>query len=172
MLISKTDDLLWRECPKNAWLRVHKPDVYYASELTDFEKSIIDTGVEVEELAHGLFHDGVLITGCLEEARQTTQELLAARTATLFQPIFERDSFVAPVDVLEYNSATDGYTIREIKSSTKPKEEHLYDVAFQTLLLGRCGMKIERVFIIHLNPDYVRLGDLDLASLFAPADMT
>jgi uncharacterized protein DUF2779 len=172
MLISKTDYMLWRECPKNAWLRAHKPDVYYASELTDFEKSIIDTGVEVEELARGLFRDGVLVAGCLEDARQTTEELLAARTSTLFQPIFERDGFVAAVDLLQYNSATDGYTIREIKSSTKPKEEHLYDVAFQTLLLRRCGMKIERVFIIHLNPNYMRLGGLDLANLFASADIT
>jgi len=45
--------MLWRECPKNAWLKVHKPDIYYASELTEFEKSIIDNGIEVEEVARG-----------------------------------------------------------------------------------------------------------------------
>jgi hypothetical protein len=76
------------------------------------------------------------------------------------------------VDVLDLNRYTDAYSIREIKSSTKPKEEHLYDVAFQTLLLRRCGLKVERVFVVHLNSDYVRGGDLDLANLFATADMT
>jgi hypothetical protein len=170
--ISKTDYMLWRECPKNAWLKVHKPNIYYASELTEFEKSIIDNGLEVEEVARGLFPAGILITGRSEEIRQATQKHLAARTPTLFQPIFERDGFLALVDVLDLNSATNGYSIREIKSSTKPKEEHLYDVAFQTLLLRRCGLKIERVFVVHLNPGYVRLRGLDLASLFATADMT
>jgi len=171
-LISKTDYMLWRECPKNAWLKVHRPDIYYASELTDFEKSTINSGIEVEEVARGLFPGGFLIVGRGEEARQSTQELLAVRTPTLFQSIFERDGFLAAVDVLESNSGTSGYTIREIKSSTKPKEEHLYDVAFQTLLLQRCGLKVERVFIIHLNPDYLRLGDLDITNLFATVDVT
>ncbi len=170
--ISKTDYMLWRECPKNAWLKIHKPDTYYASELTEFEKAIIDSGVEVEEVARGLFPGGVLIIGPAEEIRQATQKHLAARTPTLFQPIFERDGFLALLDVLDLNSETNGYSIREIKSSTKPKEEHLHDVAFQTLLVRRCGVKIERIFIVHLNPGYERSGDLDLASLFTTADMT
>src|SRR5208282_3190185 len=33
--ISKTDYILWRACAKNAWLRIHKPDVYYSTELTE-----------------------------------------------------------------------------------------------------------------------------------------
>jgi hypothetical protein len=170
--ISKTDYLLWRECPKNAWLKVHKPDIYFASELTEHEKSLIDTGIEVELVARGLFPDGLLITGGGEERRLATQNLLDARTPTLFQPIFERDGFLALVDVLHLNKEMGAYSIREIKSSTKLKEEHLSDVAFQTLLLRRCGLKIERAFVVHLNSDYVRRGDLDLASLFATADIT
>jgi hypothetical protein len=35
--ISKTDYVLWRECPKNAWLKLHRPDVYNATGLTEFE---------------------------------------------------------------------------------------------------------------------------------------
>jgi len=164
--------MLWRECPKNAWLKVHKPDIYYASEPTEFEKSIIDNGIEVEEVARGRFPAGILITGGSEEIRQATERLLAARTPTLFQPIFERDGFLAVVDVMDLNSGTGGYNICEIKSSTKPKEEHLYDVAFQTSLVRRCGLKIDRVVLFHLNPGYVRSGELDLASLFATTDMT
>jgi hypothetical protein len=170
--ISKTDYMLWRECPKNAWLRVHKPDIYYASKPNEFEQSIIDSGIEVEEVARGLFPGGLLIVGRGEEAQQITQQHLAAGIQTLFQPIFEQDGFLAEVDVLELNSKTGNYSIWEIKSSTKPKEEHLYDIAFQTLLLRRSGLTIERVSVIHLNPDYVRLGNLDLENLFASADST
>src|ERR1700722_200608 len=170
--ISKTDFILWQECPKNAWLKVHKPEEYYASEPTEFERSLIDSGIEVEEAARGLFPNGLLIVGRGEEARQRTRELLAAGASTLFQPIFERDGLLAAIDVLEFNKETNGYTIREIKSSTKFKDEHLFDVAFQTLLLRRCGMKVDRFFVVHLNPDYERLGDLDLAALFTTTDVT
>ncbi len=171
-VISKTEYMLWRECPKNAWLKVHKPDIYYASELTEFDKSNIDNGIEVEEVARRLFPGGSLIVGRGEEARLMTRERLAARTPTLFQPIFERDGFLAAVDVLQLIAETSGYIIREIKSSTKAKEEHLYDVAFQTLLLRRCGLTIDRICLVHLNHDYVRMGDLDLANLFATVDVT
>jgi YD repeat-containing protein len=48
--ISKTDYVLWRACPKNAWLRIHKPELYYSTELTEYEQSVIDMGVEVERV--------------------------------------------------------------------------------------------------------------------------
>src|SRR5882724_2762852 len=46
--ISKTDYILWRACAKNAWLRIHRPDVYYSAELTEFEQSVMAMGIEVE----------------------------------------------------------------------------------------------------------------------------
>jgi hypothetical protein len=49
--ISKTDYVLWRECAKNAWLKLHRPEVYYAAELTEFEQAVIDAGIEVEGAA-------------------------------------------------------------------------------------------------------------------------
>lgn len=170
--VSKTDYILWRECPKNAWLKIHKPELYYASELTEFEQSIIDNGIEVEEVARALFPDGVLIKGRDEEANRLTQELVAAKTPTLFQPIFVKDGFLDASDVLQFRAETGGYAIYEIKSSTKPKDDHLYDVAFQALLLRGCGLKIDQIFVMHLNSSYVRSGDLDLANLFSTADMT
>ena len=55
--IPKTDYILWRACHKNAWLRIHKPDVYNSAELTEYEQSVIDMGIEVERVARGLFPD-------------------------------------------------------------------------------------------------------------------
>ena len=37
-ILSKTDYILFRECPKNVWHKIHQPDIYYKSELSDFEK--------------------------------------------------------------------------------------------------------------------------------------
>lgn len=171
-IVSKTDYMLWRECPKNAWLKIHKPEVFYASELTEFDKSIIDSGIEVEGVARGLFSGGQLILGRDIDAQRATQDALVARAPVLFQPIFEREGFLAAVDVLEWNADANSYGIYEIKSSTKPKDEHLYDIAFQVLLLRRCGLNVDRAYLIHLNSGYVRSGDFNLANLFAKVDLT
>ncbi|HRY62573.1 MAG TPA: hypothetical protein P5056_02280, partial [Candidatus Paceibacterota bacterium] len=66
--ISKTDYIIYRECHKNAWYKRHRPDVYFASELSAFEKNIIETGNEVDVLARGLFPDGVTVEGRGEDA--------------------------------------------------------------------------------------------------------
>jgi len=163
---------LWRACPKNAWLRIHRPEIYYRKELTEFEQSVIDMGIEVESVARGLFPEGVLVAGTREEARENTARYLATHTAPLFQAVFEREQLLAAVDVLERNVDTRDYSIFEIKSSTRAEKEHIYDLAFQALLLGQSGLSIRRALIIYLNPHYVRQAELDAQQLFLAADLT
>ena len=171
-MISKTDYIRWRECPKDAWLAVHKPEFYYSFEPTEFEIALRETGSRVEVIARGLFPGGVLIEGRDQPARQRTHELIAANTPVIFQPVVFNDGFLAAADVLELNPKTGGYNIYEIKSSSSVKPEYLYDVAFQTLLFRRCGVRVEKVFVVHLNRDYIRRGDLDLDQLFVKAEQT
>ena len=47
--ISKTDFILYRECPNNTWVKIHKPEEYSKFEVSDFEKSLGVMGNEVEE---------------------------------------------------------------------------------------------------------------------------
>lgn len=164
--------MLWRACPKNAWLSIHKPEFYYATELSEYDQSVIDTGVEVEQVARGLFAGGVLVGGLQAEAQQKTRELLSLHIPTLFQPLFDRNQLLAAIDVLRYDNESDEYSIYEIKSSTKPKEEHLYDLAFQMMLLRQHALKVSRAFIVHMNPNYVLHGGLDIQQLFVTVDMT
>src|SRR3989344_1527293 len=75
-IISKSDYILFRECKKNVWLKKHRPDIYDKSGLSEFEKSIIETGNEVELLARKLFPSGILIEGRGKEAQELTQEYI------------------------------------------------------------------------------------------------
>jgi hypothetical protein len=170
--ISKTDYVLWRACPKNAWLRIHRPEIYCATEVTEFEQSVIDMGIEVECEARGLFPEGVLVPGSKVEARENTARYLAVNTGTLFQAVFEREQLLAAIDVLERDTSTGEYSIFEIKSSTKAGKEHLYDLAFQVILLRQHNLPIRRASIIHLNPHYIRKDDLDIQQLFLATDLT
>jgi hypothetical protein len=179
-LVSKTDYLLYRDCPKNTWLKLHKPDIYYQGELSAFELSIIETGNEVEAEARKLFPTAVLIEGRTEADQQRTKELIAAASAagtatgtTIFQPVFAIDGFLAAIDVLKYEPAQSAWSIYEIKASNAIKEKlHLYDLAFQVSLLKRSGLKVATANLLHLNPDYVRESELDITKLFVADDVT
>ena len=170
--ISKTDYILWRACAKNAWLRIHKPDVYYSTELTEYEQSVMEMGIEVERVARGLFPDGVIVSGSTNGHPTRDSLINCFKTHTVFQPVFEREEFLALIDVLQCEPGTDEWSIYEVKSATKVKEEHLYDLAFQVVLLRKHGIDIRRAFLILLNPDYVRQDDLDIQQLFNIIDIT
>ncbi len=117
--LSKTDYIFYRECPKNAWLKIHSPDIYYATELSEFEKHIIETGNEVELVARQLFPTGIFIEGRDDAAQQETEKLIAEKQPTIFQPIFVKDGFLAAVDILKYDKSTGGYSIYEVKASNE-----------------------------------------------------
>ena len=171
--LSKTDYILYRECPKNVWYKIHKPDIYFNSELSEFEKSIIETGNDVELIARKLFPTGVLIEGRDAKAQVATQDYLAKKQEVLFQPLFVKDNYLAAVDILKYDPKTDGYSIYEVKSTGSIDEKvHYHDLAFQVNLLKKCGVKIDTAYLIHLNSEYVRSGELNLDELFKIVDVS
>jgi len=161
-----------RACAKNTWLRIHKPDLYYSTELTEYEQSVMEMGIEVERVARGLFPDGVAVTGSQTDGLEETRSLIASKTRTLFQPIFKLEECLALIDVLQHELGTDEWSIYEVKSATKVKEEYLYDLAFQVVLLRKQGIDIRRSFLILLNSNYVRHHDLNIEQLFNIIDTT
>ena len=172
IVLTKTDYILWRECKKNVWYKIHKPEVYNTQELSEFEKQIIETGNDVELVARQLFPSGILIEDRGVKEQQETQDLLAKKNKVIFQPIFVKDLFLAAVDILELN-ADGSYNIYEVKSTTDvDKKTHFNDVAFQVNLLEKCGLKIKKANLIHLNSEYVRQGEIEINQLFTVADIT
>jgi len=171
--ISKTDYILFRECPKNVWYKIHKPDIYFQSELSDFEKSIIETGNEVELVARKLFPTGILIERRDVKGQEATQDYITKKQEILFQPIFVKDGYLAAIDILKFEPETGSYSVYEVKSTNDiDKKVHYHDLAFQVNLLRECGLKINKAYLIHLNSGYVRSGELDIAQLFKIVDVS
>ena len=171
--LSKTDFILYRECPKNVWYKIHKPDVYSQSELSEFEKSIMETGNEVELVARKLFSTGILIERRDTKAQETTQDYIAKKQEVLFQPIFVKDGYLAAIDILKFEPETKDYSVYEVKSTSGIDEKvHYHDLAFQINLLRKCGLKINKAYLIHLNSEYTRSGELDIAQLFKVVDVS
>lgn len=174
--ISKTDFLVFCECSKNAWIKIHKRDVYESFPLSEFEKSIIQTGNEVEEYARTLFPGGVLVEGRDAAAVARTQALIDAKTAVIFQPVFIVDGFLAAADILRYNATADAWDLYEVKASNSTKESgdrsHVADLAFQSAVLTDAGIRLGKRYIMHLNGEYVRGEALDVDALFVSDDMS
>nr|MBP7898421.1 hypothetical protein [Candidatus Gracilibacteria bacterium] len=171
--LSKTDYILYRECAKNAWLKIHKPDLYYQSELSDFDKAIIETGNEVELVARKLFPSGKLIEGRGVEAQRLTQDSLSKHEPILFQPAFSQEGFFAAVDILKFDPVSNHHAVFEIKATSDIDEKvHLYDLAFQVVLLRKMGLEINEIGLIHLDPEYKRFGALNIQNLFKGEDVT
>jgi len=197
--ISKTDFILYRECPNNVWVKIHRPNEYAKFEVSEFEKSLGKMGNEVEKLARGMFPSGVMVQGRGEEAQSLTKKLISEKTPVIFQAVFATDKYLAASDVLVWNQKVNAYDLYEIKMSSttgqqeeggeeeeeeedgKPKKvnkkkelQYEYDIAFQTNVLEMCGIKINNKYLIRLNKEYKKFGPLDftLNELFIKEDKT
>lgn len=176
--LSKTDFILYRECPNNVWVKRHKPEEYAKFETSEFEKSLAVMGNEVEELARGMFPAGYLVERRSKGAQELTQKLIAEKTLVIFQAVFATDKYLAATDVLVWNEPAKKYDIYEIKMSSteedeegddgKPKRvnkkrelQYEYDLAFQTNVLEICGVLVNKKYLVRLNRAYIRKGELD-----------
>jgi hypothetical protein len=173
--ISKTTYLEYLFCGKNTWLKLYKPEMMAMFKLSDFEKSLLSKGNLVETWARKLFPDGVLIDDT--NAPQITKQHIAEKTHVIFQPKFIHDKFLAKCDALEYDKENDCWNLYEIKGTNSLDEnagniDHVEDAAFQTIVLKTAGIKIGKVFIIHLDREYVRKGEINVKELFIKDDIT
>jgi len=177
MILSKTNYLLFRECPENTWLKINMPEVYSRNELSDFERMILETGIEVDELARKLFPGGFLIRGSFD----MTKKLVEKREKVIYQPVFKTNKFKAICDILVYNEKADAYDLYEAKSTNSESEEknkkkqnelYSYDIAFQVNVLKELNIPLNNIYLIRLNRDYVREEKLNVQELFKIEDFS
>jgi hypothetical protein len=176
MLISKTIFQEFLFCPKNIWLKLHKPEWSEKFQLSDFELSLVEQGNEVESYARNRFPGGVEVVGSGENRVAETIRLMASGIPTLFQSTFIEDEFLVRNDVLKYDPENKCWDLYEIKATSSLKEtrqrDHIADIAFQVSVLKRAQVPLGKYFHMRLNKNYVRMGDLDMYALFEIEDVT
>jgi len=173
-MLSKTRYSAGLQCPLRLWYTCYNPEL--ASETSPVKQALFDTGHQVGVLATGLFPGGVLVGEDHlhhEEAVQTTLKAMGdPRIKAIYEAGFFCDGVRVRADVLD-RLENGKWNLIEVKSSTKVKEEHIPDVGIQYYVLRDAGVEIDRVFLMHLNNQYVYDGnELDLRNLFASSDLT
>ncbi len=176
MLITKTDYLEYTFCRKNLWLRKHKPELFEGIEFSDFEKKIIEDGNLAEASCRKLFPEGMLIESSGQRAITDTKKAIEDGVQTLFQATFQDDVFFIRADILRYSPELQGWELFEVKATNEVKRKvphhHVNDLAFQKLVIERCGLRVVRASVIHLNREYIKQGKVNYHELFVYADLT
>lgn len=152
--ITKSDFLLFCEAPRHLWAKKHGQ---IEISISDFDQHLAEEGNRVEALAQE-FLASVLLP------QQPGDQLL-------WQQTYSDESFDSRLDGLVFKPNPNTYDLYEIKSSTGVDKEIVYDVTFQAVILEK-QLSIDHYYVLHLNKEYIRSGELDLAALFIAEDIT
>jgi predicted RecB family nuclease len=162
MGLSKSRFTTGLQCHRRLWWTTHEPE---APELVaDAEqRAIFEQGTKVGRLARERVPGGSLIDFAPEaiaERVAATSAALAAGASVIYEASFLADDTFAAVDILE--RVPGGWSLIEVKSTTRPKPEHYPDIALQLHVLRKSGLPVKRTELMHLNRACVfpRLGNL------------
>jgi hypothetical protein len=126
-------------------------------------------GQEVGQLVRDRFPAGEIarIPADPNRSLERTDKLIEDGVETLYEPTFEFEGVLIQADVLRKDRR--GWELYEVKSSTGVEDHHLWDLAAQVYVLNGVGLELEETYLLHLNREYQRQGELDLEQLFVPA---
>lgn len=176
--LSKSDYMLFLKHP--AWLWLKKYDKSKLPEIGEGLQARFDEGNLFESYAEKLFPNAVKLgyktDGDFDGNKYNalpslTKKEIEKGTGVILQGRFEIDGLTFIFDVLE-RVGDKTFDLYEIKSSTSEKPEHIPDLAFQTIVTEKMGITIRNLYVLHVNNEYVRKGDIDPKKITSKKDVT
>ena len=166
-ILTKSSYIAGLGCKAYLWMLINQKESVTVHDAV--AKSRMYDGRLVEERARKLYDNAISLKDLgFKDNLKRSREL--CNNYILLEAGFLHDRCYARIDILIPND--NGHDIIEIKSTTRPKEIHYEDLRFQKHVLETCGVSVNRCMIIHLNPNYVRKGDIVLKDLFVTSDVT
>lgn len=173
LILSKSDYMLFLKHP--AWLWVKKNEPKLIPPVDDSTQALFDAGHKFEPYAESLFPEGVSL-GFSDYSEylslpQRTQESINNGVKVLFQPRFEWDGFTCISDIVSFIGVSE-IDLYEVKASTTAKLEHVFDLAFQTAVIEGTGLKVRNIYVIYVNNQYTRNGEIEADKITHIEDVT
>lgn len=153
-VLTKSDFLYFLDSPIHFWARINQRAT--PKPLSMFEQHLFEQGMQAEQLAKKFVEDVVL--GRYEDAE------------ILWQPSFTTDQLESRADAIIFDRTHNVYDVYEIKSSTSVKKEHKFDLGFQAIVYEE-NIEVRDYFLIHLNKEFVRKGEINIEALFLTSHM-
>lgn len=152
--LTKTAYLNYLKCPQEFWLAVHQPLLAVEPDTLEYEH-LRQQGYAVQQLV-----------------KQLSRFQPSEHSVIDVERAFQTADLYARTDIAVTDKLTGEIDIYEIKSASKVKDEHYDDVAFQKMTAERSGFTIRNCYVITMNGDYVRWGEIDAEQLFTTTDVT
>ena len=169
---SKSQYTRGKQCAKSLWLYRNQKELQEKPDA--MTQMIFDQGSAIGELAQKRFPGGVLIEEDHlhpDEAVASTKEALSKGATILYEAAAIHHGTLIRADIL-VGFADGTWNLIEVKSSTSVKDYHIDDMNIQRYVLEGAGYKIRNVFLLHINKEYKRNGEIDLEALFTLSDQT
>lgn len=169
MNLSKSKYIECITCKKKLWLDKYKSNV---KENID-NIAVFENGNIVHEIAKYLFgeHVNIEFNEKLDEMIVNTNLTIESyKNVVITEASFNYDDNFCSVDILRKQN--NKYEIYEVKGSTDIKDIYIKDVSYQYYILTSLGLNVEKCYVVYLNNEYVRNGNLDLNKLFIKEDVT
>ncbi len=164
--LSKSNYLRGLQCMKFLFLKIYHPEL--RDEISDEQQAIFDKGHLVGRTAQELFPEGIDASeGKPMEVKRSleyTKELIGKGIDVIYEAAFEYDGVLCYTDILvKENGKWKAY---EVKGSTGLKDYYLHDASLQYYVINNAGLKLDDIFLAHLNNKYVRKEKLEVKELF------
>ncbi len=167
--LSKSSYMAGLDCHRKLWQLLWDRDS--AAPNDGMSQLIMEYGNRFGELAHTLFPDGTLINidiFNLNRAVEDTRQAIEAGAKVIMEAAFCHGQCRILADIVEKQPDGSWHLI-EVKSSTRVKDEHIPDLAYQKWVMEKSGYPVSRCSVIHAD----KIGVWrDIGSIFKRIDVT
>ena len=175
LTLSKTQFIKGLQCTKALWYYLHRKDLKPEVDLAT--QARFDTGTEIGILAQQYFDGGIEITEEYWEiykAAVSTKQFIEQGFEVIYEAtaVNPSDGSYSRIDIFRKHAETNEWDLIEVKSSTSVKEYHINDLSFQYHVFSNAGYKIQKCYVMVINNEYVRQGEVDPKGLFKLEDIT
>ena len=166
-ILSKSTYIKGLQCEKALYMTKKHP--YLRDRLSIEQRAKFQRGTDVGILAHQYFPGGVNMSPNSpsqfpKKVVETMQNLDNPMVNVMYEAVFQYNDTLVMVDLLVRDGAQ--WKAIEVKSSLRLSPTYYNDAALQYYVLHGCGVPLSDFQLMHLNPDFVKDGPIDVKQLF------
>ena len=169
--LSKSRFVSGIQCDKKIWFDFYRKDLKLPTD--EQTQAVFDLGHRIGILAQKMFPNGKDATpedySNLKSSIENTQKWISDKVETIYEATFSAKNAFCMLDILHRNE--DEVWAIEVKSSTSVKDYHYTDASLQYFVMKNAGFAPNRFFIMHINNQYVKQGEIS-TEIFTLTDIT